>query len=102
MENIFVGTELKLNINIQPINDLTMDDYDFKLEIYCSPSRVVTIEKKDTIKVDRNNFVAVVDTNIIKQGTLKVRIIAYIPDTDCEDKYRTEVIRLYTNINLIK
>ena len=34
-ELIFLGTELKLNVNIQPIGEITMDDYDFIVELYC-------------------------------------------------------------------
>ena len=39
----FIGTELKLNINIEPMGSVTMDDYDFEVEVYCSIKRVLTI-----------------------------------------------------------
>ena len=42
---IFLGTELKLNIHIEPIGDLTMKDYDFNVDVFCSSRQVVNIKK---------------------------------------------------------
>mgnify|MGYP003288135446 CR=1 FL=1 len=37
IEDVFIGTELKLNVHIDRIENITMDDYDFSLDLYCSP-----------------------------------------------------------------
>lgn len=98
----FVGTELKLNVNIEPIGDITMDDYDFFVEVYCSIKRVLTIHKKDAIRIDENNYVVLVDTAQTGAGDLKCRVTAYIPDEDFADGLRTEVVGFDTGINIIK
>ena len=54
-ESPFIGTELKLNIHIEPIGDTTMDDYDFEVEVFCSPKKPIIIPKENTIRVDNNN-----------------------------------------------
>lgn len=100
--NIFIGTELKLNINIEPIGSTTMDNYDFEVEVYCSIKRIVTIQKKDAIRIDESNYVVLVDTKETGAGDLKCRVTAHIPDDDFADGFRTEVVGLDTGINIIK
>lgn len=98
----FLGTELKLNINIEPIGSITMDDYDFEVEVYCSVKRIVIVPKKDAIRIDNNNYVILVDTMETGAGDLKCRVTAHIPDDDFADGLRTEVVGLDTGINIIK
>lgn len=100
--NIFIGTELKLNINIEPMGEFTMDDYDWSVDVYCSTKRVVTIAKRDAIRIDENNYVLLVDTEELGAGDVKCKITAYIPDFDFPDTLRTEVSMIDTGINVIK
>jgi hypothetical protein len=100
--NIFIGTELKLNINIEPMGEFTMDDYDWSVDVYCSAKRVVTIAKRDAIRIDENNYVLLVDTEELGAGDVKCKITAYIPDFDFPDTLRTEVSMIDTGINVIK
>lgn len=121
MENnnvVFLGTELKLKIDIEPIETdtepLTMDDYDFTIEVYCTKKDVLTASKKgnpneqgyELTNIVRTpisgNYLVLVDTNIIGTGTIKCKITAKIPDSDFEDDYRTEVVILDTGIEVIK
>lgn len=101
-ESLFVGTELKLNINIEPIGEVTMEDYDFEVEVYCSSKRPVMATKKDMIRVDSNNYVVLVDTNEVGAGDLKCKVTAQVPDGDFPDLLRTEVVCIDTGINIIK
>lgn len=98
----FIGTELKLNIHIEPIGDTTMDDYDFEVEVYCSPKRPIIISKANTIRVDSDNYVVLVDTNVVGAGDLKCKVTAQVPDGDFPDQLRTEVVCIDTGINIIK
>lgn len=100
--NIFIGTELKLNINIEPMGEVTMEDYDFEVEVYCSAKRVVVIPKSEAIKVDSNNYIVLVDTNVIGAGELKCKITAHVPDGDFADRERTEVVVCTTGITIAK
>lgn len=101
-ESPFIGTELKLNIHIEPIGFTTMDDYDFEVEVYCSPKRPIVIQKSDAIRIDSDNYVVLVDTNVVGAGNLKCKVTAQIPDGDFPDQLRTEVVCIDTGINIIK
>lgn len=101
-ESPFIGTELKLNIHIEPIGDITMDDYNFEVEVYCSPKRQVIISKANSIRVDSDNYIVLVDTNVVGAGDLKCKVTAYVPDGDFPDQLRTEVVCVDTGINIIK
>lgn len=79
-----------------------MDDYDFSLEVYCSQKRVVTISKKDLIRMDSENYVALIDTSELGAGDIKCKVIAYIPDWDFPDKTRTEISVYETDIQVYK
>lgn len=101
-ESPFIGTELKLNIHIEPIGDTTMDDYDFEVEVFCSPKKPIIIPKENTIRVDSDNYVVLVDTNIVGAGDLKCKVTAQVPDGDFPDQLRTEVVCIDTGINIVK
>lgn len=86
------GTEVKLNISITPaVLQRTMDDFDFTIDFY-GESGMVTIPKANCIRIDESNYVAIVDTALTGSGTLDARVTALIPDADCEDGLRTEVV----------
>ena len=99
---VYEGTELKLNINISPIDNHSMSDYDFKVEVYCSPSFSITVLKEDAIKVDDNNYIILVDTMALGTGKVKLKVTAYIPDDDFSDYLRTEVAYVNTDIVISK
>lgn len=98
----FLGTELKINVNIAPIGDVTMDDYDFMVEMYCSPKKVVTTTKAEAIRIDNSNYVVIVDTNEVGAGELKCKVTAQVPDGDFPDALRTEVVAINTDITIVK
>lgn len=102
MNKIYIGTELKLNIHIEPIGDITMDDYDFEVEAYCSSKRPVVIQKSNAIRIDSDNYVVVIDTNVVGVGDLKCKVTAQVPDGDLPDLLRTEVVCIETGINIIR
>ena len=102
MNEIFLGTELKLNVNVEPTGGFSMEDYDFSIEIWTSMKRVVTIPKKEAIKIDKDNYVILVDTTLLGGGDLKAKVIANIPDFDYPDTIRTEIVALDLGIKILK
>ena len=103
-QKIFLGTELKLNINIEPMNRITMDDYDFEVELICgtfNKSNKV-IKKEQAKRVDSNNYIVCFDTAEVGAGKLKCKVTAFLPDDDFEDGKRTEVVEIDTGIEIIK
>lgn len=99
---VYIGTEMKINIGIEPIGDYSMDDYDFFCEFFCSPKSIIKIKKEEMIREDKDNYIAIIDSAVVSTGKLKCKITAYIPDTDCEDDLRTEVQLLDTGIQITK
>lgn len=100
--NPFLGTELKLNLNIEPLGKITMDDYDFYVDVYCSPKNTITFKKEELIRVDNSNYIILIDSAKIGAGEIKCKVTAYIPDADFDDGLRTEVIGIETGINIVK
>lgn len=99
-EIVYYGAEIKLAVGLNPIDEYSMDDYDFECEFYCYSNRRVRFAKKEMKRKDKDIYVAVVDTKDVGSGSLKCRITANIPDADCEDGMRTEVLVLDTGIQI--
>lgn len=102
MINVELGTKLKLNIHLAPIDGMTFDNYDYTTEVFSNPKQRIVAAKSDTIRVDEENYLVRVDTNVTGVGILACRIIAQIPDGDFDDGYRTEVVVIITKINVVK
>lgn len=99
---IYKGTELKLNISIEPIANATMDDFDFSVELYCTTSVSQIVKKEDAIRVDANNYIVICNTDKVGSGELKARVSAVIPDGDMGDARRTEVQCIDTGIKIVR
>lgn len=97
-----LGTEVKINIHAEPIDGLHMEDYDFEAEFYVYTNKSIIINKEDLIKIDADNYVALVDSTLLGAGTIYAKIVAEIPDDDFDDAHRTEVFRGSTGITITK
>lgn len=100
-DGVFIGTELKMNVNIAPIDGISMDGYDFEVEFYCSPRKIVAFKKADAIRIDDSNYMFRVDTKQVGSGDLMCKVTAFIPDSDFEDSLRTEVQMIDTRVHII-
>ena len=99
-----LGTEFKINVHVEPIDGLHMSDYDFECEFFAYTNRGVKIPKSRMRKVDDDNYLAMITTELgktIGRGTLKLRLTAYIPDDDFEDGVRTEVAEVCTGVTIV-
>lgn len=122
-ENIvFLGTELKLSINIggsekdSPIPDMGL--FSFKVEVFCNPkkSALAVFNAKNEYeitesttnnmkiiysydeggeKIDPNSFILLINTDSIGTGEVKCKVTAYLPDTDF--KMEDNVVNDLTN-----
>lgn len=101
---VILGSEIKLNLYIEPINRVSINEYDFTVSLYCSPSKVITFKKEDTKEVsgDPNSRIIPVDTNKLGIGKIMAKVVAYLPDEDFEDNKRTEVVIIDTDIEIKK
>jgi hypothetical protein len=96
-----LGTELKINVHVEPIGGIRMSEYDFTCVFYVYKNKCLVINKRDMTKVDDDNYIANVDTTKIGAGCLKMRFEAEIPDSDINDGFRKEVELVDLNIPII-
>lgn len=100
-ENSVKGTEFKLNINMIPIDGKHLSDVDWKVEVFTENGhKRVTVEKKDAIKVDSDNYLIRIDSAVCGAGKYYVTLTAYIPDTDFPDGFRTERRTGFTGVTI--
>lgn len=95
------GSQLKLNIHIDPIESLHMEDYDFECKFFIFPKKSITIKKTGMVKLDSDNYLVLVDTATLGIGKLHITLTAYIPDYDFEGSTRKEMVCVPTDINII-
>ena len=86
-----LGTELKINVHVEPIDGLHMSDYDFTCTFFVYKNKSVVVNKKDFTRVDDDNYIAKVDSVKVGAGQLKMKFEADIPDSDMDDGFRKEV-----------
>ena len=103
-QKVYLGTELKLNINIEPIDEMTMDDYNFNVELICGLLKKTSkvISKDEAKRIDQDNYIVCFSTDDLGVGKLRCRVTAYLPDGDFKDSLRTEITETDTEIEIIK
>lgn len=92
------GTVLKVNVTAELGNNLHLSDVDFEVKMYANKS--VDFKKSDLIKVDKDNYIVVVNSNDIGTGEYFVKLTVYIPDADVSNGIRTEVVKIPTGIRI--
>lgn len=104
MAKVFLGTELKLNINIDPMDGISMSEYNFDIELICGSfkKQSIIIKKENAKQVDNNNYIVCFDTTDLGVGRLLCKVTAYIPDGDFRDGKRTEITEINTGIEIVK
>ena len=95
------GTEIKINVHIDPIGTLHMDAYDFECKFYIFPKKFVIVKKEDMVKVDEDNYLAIVDTTDLGIGRLHMTLTAQVPDYDFNNILRREIACVDTGIEII-
>ena len=97
-----IGTELKINVQLDRLDGYRMSDIDFFCDFYVYTNRKVVLKKEEMIKADDDNYVACVDSAKLGVGKVMCRVTAYIPDADFEEGIRKEVETADTNITITR
>lgn len=92
-----LGTEYKINVHVEPVDGSTMDDFDFECMLYIYTNKGVTFKKGDEAvkREDENNYIICVnsqDAMKIGRGSVKMKFVAHISDSDFPDGFRTEIV----------
>lgn len=101
---VILGTDIKINVHIEPIDGISMSDYDFECDFYVFPNRKITIPKSKMKKLDEDNYLALITSEeayTIGKGKVTMEITAYIPDTDFDDYIRTEKAKVWTGVTIV-
>ena len=96
-----LGTELKINVHVDPIDGMHMSDYDFECVFFVYKNRPLVIKKNEMTKVDEDNYIAKVESAKVGEGNLMMKFTADIPDSDMNDGLRKEVELVNLNIPII-
>lgn len=106
MEDIKVGfgSKIKINVNIEPMGDIHMENYDFSVAFFTPNGKSeFVLLKQALLREDADNFTARIDTSILGLGRIMFRVEASLPDIDFEGGYRLEITpETKTNIIIVK
>lgn len=91
-QRVVIGTELKINVHAEPVDGISMEAYDFYCDFYVIRGRFVRVPKSEMIYIDKDNYIATLDTREVGLGILRLRMTALVPDDNFADGYRTEVV----------
>lgn len=99
---VFLGADFSVAINAEPLSGLTMDEYDFEVEVWSSTrARSVKFKKSQLTRDSENSYVASLNSADVGLGPVKVRMIAQIPDGKFDDGTRTDIDEFMTNIVIV-
>lgn len=97
-----LGTELKINVNVKPIGNTHLSGCDFICTFFVNSNKTVVKKKEDMIKMDDDNYIALINSEDLGAGTIKMTIKVLVPDSAFEDNYRTEIETVSTGITIKK
>ena len=100
-ENSVKGTEFKVNINMIPLDNRHMEEVEWECLVFTETShKTITINKREAIKVDRDNYIIRIDSNVCGAGDYYVTLTAYIPDEQFASGFRTEKRTMFTGVTI--
>lgn len=99
---VYLGSEIKINISISPIQNYSMADYDWFIELFTKSNSIVKKQKEECIRRDDDNYIVTLDTNDVGDGALRFKLTAFIPDGDFDDGLRTEIATGFIGVSILK
>lgn len=91
------GTEIKIAVALD-CGGVSMDNMRFFVDFFTNPKHKVRVGKEQMRRESAKQYVAVVDTSGMATGVVRMRVEADIPDSDCDDGYRKEIVTTSTDI----
>lgn len=100
MGDIFLGSDLKLDVSFDPGNGLTMDDVDFEC-VFSVCSKKLLIPKSGLVRLDEHNYLACIKASQLMRGQVSCEVKVKVPDKDFEDGIRNEVMKDYLDERIV-
>jgi hypothetical protein len=95
-----LGSQLKINVNVEPIGDTHLDNCNFKCTFFINPKKNIELQKSQLIRVDADNYIALIDSSQLGVGTIRMTIEVDIPDSDFPNGVRKEIDTICTGITI--
>lgn len=102
-QNVFiVGSQLKILIDAELPDDLTLQDVDFTVVVYNNNAKDLkeTYRKADCILTTDGDYAVLVESENLGVGTYLCLLTVNIPDTDYPTGYRKEVVKINPHITV--
>lgn len=97
----WLGEDVKIELFIEPIDNMTLDDFDFECVLW-SKSHKQTFNKQDLISLKNGNYVLCFDTTPFCVGKVNFKLHCKIPDEDFTIGYRNQYFYNYDLLNIKK
>ena len=95
-----IGTELKIRINVKPIEGIRLSECNFTCSFYATPSKTITLTKDELIMIDNDTYLALINSEDLGVGAIKMNIKILVPDEYFPNKVRTEIDTVNTGITI--
>ena len=95
----WLGEDVKIELSIDPIDSLTLDDFDFECILWLNNHKE-TFVKKDLISLENGKYALCFNTTEFGTGKVSFKLHCKIPDTDFKDGYRNQYFYNYDLLNI--
>ena len=87
-QSYYIGTDLKFNVNITA-SGFNQDTDPYTITVYCGNRKIVFTQ--DDVVVDGANHYILVNTDLLKTGTMKFVVTAEVNDDDFDHRREVDV-----------
>ena len=113
MAQVYIGTEIKLLVKVDSIQETHLENWYWEAKVYTTPKSFIEIKKSEgqnsTWKPadDEDSIILLIDTSTLSPGALKCQMKIEVEDGDFPadaegNRRRTEIAIVYPGIELIK
>lgn len=95
----WLGEDVKSELSIDPIDSLTLDDFDFECILWSKRHKQI-FDKKDLISLENGKYALCFNTSEFGAGRISLKLHCKIPDADFADGYRNQYFYNYDLLNI--
>lgn len=93
------GTGVKINVNVEPMDGFTLANTEWRCSFKASQA-CIEVSKANATKVDDNNYICNVPTEIVGKGIIYGKIEMQIPDFGWLGGLRPEIAIFDTGVKV--
>lgn len=99
-DGIILGSVERFTITMQPFGKSTLHSCPWSLVIHSQKS--ITIGKSDCIYINDNTYDFILDTSLIGVGSIDMRLVIDIADTNAPEDQRRIILQLPISTKIIR